>query len=158
MIQKSLAARCSCRSRKACGGMVCSATLRGPVMRYSPSCHQWRSRCRTGSPVTSPNRVATEDFPAPMQPTTATRRTKRFSLNDDNMARAFWRGSSTADAVGDVGGVRWVDHLGDLQLDARRQHVEQPTTTAEQHRNLVALQLIGELVAPCRHDARLARA
>ena len=33
---------------------------------------------------------------------------------------------SAADAVADVGGLRRVDHPGDLQLDVRRQGVEKP--------------------------------
>jgi hypothetical protein len=39
------------------------------------------------------------------------------------------------DAVADVGGLRRIDHPDDLQLDARRQHVEQ-------HRDLMDLQLV----------------
>ena len=46
------------------------------------------------------------------------------------------------DAVVDVCGLRRVDHPNDLQLDARRQHLEQPTATTEQHRDLVNLQLV----------------
>ncbi len=41
-----------------------------------------------------------------------------------------------------MSGLRGVDHPNDLQFDPRRQHVEQPTTTAEQHRDLVILQLV----------------
>ena len=39
-------------------------------------------------------------------------------------------------------GLRRVDHPNDLQLDARRQQLEQPTASAEQHWDLVDLQLI----------------
>ena len=49
---------------------------------------------------------------------------------------------SAADAVADVGGLRRVDHPGDLQLDPRRQGIEQPEALAEQHRDLVDLQLV----------------
>ena len=49
---------------------------------------------------------------------------------------------SAADAVADVGGLRRVDHPGDLQLDVRRQGVEQPEPLTEQHRELVNLQLV----------------
>src|SRR5215212_7601515 len=49
---------------------------------------------------------------------------------------------SATDAVADVGGLRRVDHPNDLQLDPRRQDVEQPTATTEQHRDLMDLQLI----------------
>src|ERR1700729_3198955 len=47
---------------------------------------------------------------------------------------------SPTDAVTDVRGLRRVDHPGDLQLDVRRQHVEQPEPLAEHHRDLVDLQ------------------
>src|ERR1022692_2184652 len=49
---------------------------------------------------------------------------------------------SATDAVTDVGGLRCVDHPDDLQLDTRRQQLEQPVATAEQHRDLVDLQLV----------------
>ena len=45
-------------------------------------------------------------------------------------------------ALADVGGLRGVDHPHDLQLNARRQHVEQSSTSAEEHRDLVDLQLV----------------
>jgi len=38
---------------------------------------------------------------------------------------------SATDAVADVGSLRCVDHPNDLQLHARRQQIEQPTTTTE---------------------------
>jgi hypothetical protein len=46
------------------------------------------------------------------------------------------------DAIADVGGLRGVDHPHDLQRDARRQHVEQSSTSAEEHRDLMDLQLV----------------
>src|SRR5690242_18806650 len=49
---------------------------------------------------------------------------------------------SAADAVADVGGLRRVDHPDDLQLDVRRQDVEQPEPLTEQRRDLVNLQLV----------------
>ena len=57
---------------------------------------------------------------------------------EDGQLLAAGVGSAT-DAVADVCGLRRVDHADDLQLDARRQHLEQPTATTEQHRNLVYL-------------------
>jgi hypothetical protein len=42
----------------------------------------------------------------------------------------------------DVCGLRRVDHPDDLQLDARRQDLELPTATTEQHRDLVNHQLV----------------
>src|SRR5262245_60508178 len=53
-----------------------------------------------------------------------------------------WSAGSAADAVADVGGLGRVDHPNNLQLDARRQHLEQPTASTEQHRDLVDLQLV----------------
>lgn len=50
--------------------------------------------------------------------------------------------SSATDAVADVCGIRCVDHPNDLQLDARRQHLELPSATAQQHRDLMDLQLV----------------
>src|SRR5580658_3931155 len=49
---------------------------------------------------------------------------------------------SATDAVAAVCGLRRVDHPDDLQLDARRQHLEQPSADTEQHRDLVDLQLV----------------
>lgn len=46
------------------------------------------------------------------------------------------------DAIADVDGLRGVDHPHDLQLDARRQHLEEPTATTEEHRDLMNLQLV----------------
>ncbi|HEY6409984.1 MAG TPA: hypothetical protein VIY29_21210 [Ktedonobacteraceae bacterium] len=46
------------------------------------------------------------------------------------------------DAVADMGGLRRVDHPDDLQLDARRQHLEEPSATAEEHRDQVDLHLV----------------
>jgi hypothetical protein len=48
-----------------------------------------------------------------------------------------WSGRTATDAVVDVCGLRRVDHPNDLQLDTRRQHLEQPPATTEQHRDLV---------------------
>jgi len=45
-------------------------------------------------------------------------------------------------AITDVGGLRRVNHPNNLQLDLRRQLVKQPTTTTEQYRDLMDLQLI----------------
>ena len=53
-----------------------------------------------------------------------------------------WPSGSAADAVADVRGLRRVDHPHDLQLDARRQPLEQPSATTEQHRDLMDLQLV----------------
>ena len=53
-----------------------------------------------------------------------------------------WSTGSATDTVADVGGVRRVDHSNDFQLDSRRQHLEQPTPTTEQHRDLADLQLV----------------
>jgi hypothetical protein len=47
-----------------------------------------------------------------------------------------------SDAVADVSGLRRVDHPNDLQLDVRRQHLEEPSATTEEHRHLMALQLV----------------
>jgi hypothetical protein len=44
---------------------------------------------------------------------------------------------SATDAVAQVCGLRRVDHPNDLQLHARRQHLELPTATPEQHRDLM---------------------
>ena len=44
-------------------------------------------------------------------------------------SRPRWSTGSATDAVADVGGLRRVDHPNDLQLDQRRQHVEQPAAT-----------------------------
>jgi hypothetical protein len=71
------------------------------------------------------------------------------------------RGSAT-DAVANVGGLRRVDHPDDLQLNARRQQLEQPTATTEQHRDLVDLQLVQHtgpsarcaVYAPCTSTSR----
>lgn len=52
---------------------------------------------------------------------------------------AAGRPALALDAVADVGSLRRVDHPDDLQLDARRQHLEQPTATAEEHRDLMDL-------------------
>src|SRR5579859_4727561 len=49
---------------------------------------------------------------------------------------------SATDAVADVGGLRRVDHPDDLQLDPRRQHLEQPTAATEQHRDLMNLHFV----------------
>ncbi|MFD9664739.1 hypothetical protein ACFWAY_24450 [Rhodococcus sp. NPDC059968] len=46
------------------------------------------------------------------------------------------------EAVADMGGLRRVDHPNDLQLDARGQYLARSTTTAEQHRDLMDLQLV----------------
>ena len=64
-----------------------------------------------------------------------------------------WSTGSPADAVADVCGLRCVEHPDDLQLDARRQHLEQPTSTTKQHGNLMDLQLIQRtrLERPLRH-------
>src|SRR5262249_16151949 len=54
-----------------------------------------------------------------------------------------WRANGSApDAGADVGRLRRVDRPNDLQLDARRQDVEQPAATTEQHRDQVDLQLV----------------
>jgi hypothetical protein len=47
-----------------------------------------------------------------------------------------------------------VDHANDLQLDARRQQLELPTATTEQHRDLVNYQLVQHtrLERPLRRD------
>ena len=50
--------------------------------------------------------------------------------------------ASVPDAVADVSGRRGVDHPDDIQLDLGRQHVEQPSTPAEQHRDQVDLHLV----------------
>ena len=71
---------------------------------------------------------------------------------------------SAADAVADVGGLWCVDHPNDLQLDARPQHLEQPTTATEQHWDLVDLQLVQHagssaccaVCAPCTATLRSA--
>ena len=44
-----------------------------------------------------------------------------------------WSIGSATDAVADVCGLRRVDHPNNLQLEAHRQHLEQPTVTTEQH-------------------------
>jgi hypothetical protein len=44
---------------------------------------------------------------------------------------------SATDAVAQVCGLRRVDHPNDLQLHARRQHLELSTATPEQHRDLM---------------------
>src|SRR4051812_10471853 len=49
---------------------------------------------------------------------------------------------SATDAVANVGGLGCVDHPKDRQLDTRRQHLEQPAATTEQHRDLVDLHLV----------------
>jgi hypothetical protein len=41
-----------------------------------------------------------------------------------------------------VGGLRCVDHSDDLQLDPRRQYVEQPAAAAEQYGDLVDVYLV----------------
>jgi hypothetical protein len=46
---------------------------------------------------------------------------------------------SATHAVADVGRLRRVDHPNDLQLDARRQLLEQPTSATEEHGGLVDL-------------------
>jgi hypothetical protein len=66
---------------------------------------------------------------------------RQFTPTATTTRRPLAAGSAT-DAVADVGGIRRVDHPNDLQLDTRRQHLEQPTATAEQHRDLVNLQLV----------------
>jgi hypothetical protein len=43
------------------------------------------------------------------------------------------------DAVADVGSLWCVDHSNDLQLNARGQHLEEPTATPEEHRDQVDL-------------------
>src|SRR5204862_6316229 len=50
--------------------------------------------------------------------------------------------ASAPDAIADMGRVRRVDHPDDLQLDARRQYLEQPAPGTEQHPALVDLQLV----------------
>jgi hypothetical protein len=49
---------------------------------------------------------------------------------------------SATNTVADVGGLWRVNHPHNLQFDARRQHVEQSTSAAEQQRDLTDLQLI----------------
>src|SRR5215217_1861516 len=63
---------------------------------------------------------------------------------DQPQPRGRWSTGSAADAVADVRGLRRVAHLNDLQLHARgqQQHLEQPTATTEQHRDLMDLQLV----------------
>ena len=56
--------------------------------------------------------------------------------------RGRWSTGLTADAVADVCGRRRVDHPHDLQLNARRQHLEQPAASTEQHRDLMDLHLV----------------
>ncbi len=77
---------------------------------------------------------------------------------DQPQPRGRWSTCSATDAVADVCGLRRVDHPNDLQLDARRQHLEQPTATTEQHRDLVDLQLVTAPrprapAAPCTRQA-----
>jgi hypothetical protein len=48
-----------------------------------------------------------------------------------------------------VRGFRGVDHSNDYQLDPRRQHFEQSSPAAEQHRNLVDLQLVENACHKC---------
>ncbi len=61
--------------------------------------------------------------------------------------------------VVDVGGLRRVDHPNDLQLDVRRQHLEQPAATAEQHRDLVVVTapVVDDLGGPPSHEDRAGR-
>src|SRR5260370_3494997 len=79
------------------------------------------------------------------QPVRGTKRRRRseasFTLGSSQRT-TITRPLSTglaADAIADVGGLRRVDHPDDLQLHPRRQHVEQPTATTEQHRDLMNL-------------------
>src|SRR5688572_9594102 len=71
--------------------------------------------------------------------TTPSREMKKFDLI--LRIEGLLSGSAT-DAVADVRCLRRVDHPHDLQLDQRRQHVEQPAPLAEQHRDLMDLHLI----------------
>src|SRR6266700_6745017 len=61
--------------------------------------------------------------------------------SDDAFIRFYHPGSAT-DAVADVCGLRRVDYPDDLQLDTRRQHLEQSAASAKQHRDLVELHLV----------------
>jgi hypothetical protein len=51
--------------------------------------------------------------------------------SDESHPRGRRSTGSATDAVMDVCGLRRVNHPNDLQLDARRQHLEQPTATAD---------------------------
>jgi hypothetical protein len=91
-------------------------TLLPPVYSLGGRVHRQRGSIRADAPsVNSPRSLMTGDH---------------------------WSTGSATDAVADVCGIRRVDHPNDLQLDLRRQHVEQSTATAEQHRDLVNLQLV----------------
>ena len=63
---------------------------------------------------------------------------------------------AATDAVADMSASGVSITRNDVQLHTRRQHLEQPTATAEQHRNLVDLQLIEDtgLKRPLRRVAR----
>src|SRR5438552_1303527 len=49
---------------------------------------------------------------------------------------------SLAHVVADVGRLGSVDHLADVELDERGEHVEETATSAQQHRDLVDLDLV----------------
>ena len=61
--------------------------------------------------------------------------------------------TSATEAIADVCGLRGVDHSNDLQLDPRRQQIEQSAPATEQHRDLVDL----ELIEHTRFERRLRR-
>jgi hypothetical protein len=69
---------------------------------------------------------------APQEPTSMSPCAKRSAAPSGQPST----GSAT-DAVAQVCGLRRVDHPNDLQLHARRQHLELPTATPEQHRDLM---------------------
>jgi hypothetical protein len=52
------------------------------------------------------------------------------------------RSRSGDNEVANVCGIRSVDYSNDLQLDPFRQHVKESTPAAEEHRDLVNLQLV----------------
>ena len=66
-------------------------------------------------------------------------RSGRHSIDESSTVHVF---ASVSDAVADVSGRRGVDHPDDIQFDLGRQHVKQPSTPAEQHRDQVDLHLV----------------
>ena len=100
---------------------------------------------RTHPDVGDPNpSQETESLPDPEHPQAARRVMHQSECGSRRMAHMdVWTKSRSGDsAVSDVCSLRGVDHSNNLQLNPRRQQVKKTSPTAEQHRDLVDLQLV----------------
>src|SRR5918994_2693469 len=103
-----------------------------------------RNPCDSSTPAPLVTASPSSPTSLPETPSPLRRRRPARAYASAHLAPPQARGcrstGSATDAVADMGGLRGVDHPDDLQFDPRRQDVEQPTTTAKQHRDLMDLQ------------------